>query len=139
MAEPESLQILRIVRPLSSFFVNLEKALEENPEMSLSEFCSKHPNEHPNKLLYSKGFNGLLAMGAVVLINEALKNKKDEPSINSKKLRHVRNALCHGKIEFLPSRKIRFVDEITVELLPEEIIDLAGEAWQQYVSIPIQE
>ncbi|TCJ12822.1 hypothetical protein EZJ19_11320 [Parasulfuritortus cantonensis] len=133
MTEPEILEIFRIVKPLSSVLVNIEAALKESPDMSLGEFCSAQAS-HPMNLLYSKGFSGLLAMAALVPIKQALESNKDD-TFKESPLRHARNALCHGTIEFKPTNKIKFTDYTkTVELSPKEIIDLAAKAWSQYAA-----
>ncbi len=131
MSEPEIMEIFKVVKPLSSLLVNIENQLKSRKEISLRDFCSQQQS-NPIDLLYSKGISGLLSMGALIPIKEALEASGND-SLKNSDLRIARNALCHGKIKFLDTGKIEFTDRNEVRKLDaRRIIDLAKTAWDNY-------
>ncbi len=133
MKNEDNIEISNIVRTLSSIFVNIENSLKSTPDISLQDFCEQQMH-HPNKLLYSKGFSGLITMASLVPIKQALESSGND-KFKYTHLRTARNALCHGSIEYLENGKIKFIDKIAkkeIELAPTEIIDLASDAYSEY-------
>lgn len=126
----KNIEVFKVSNSLSSLLVNIEIQLKTEPNISLADFCNNQRID-PLKLLYSHGFQSLIAISALLPLKELL-SSEDMPN-NWGKLRIARNSLCHGTYKVNDDGSIFFKDrDKELILTPSEIVELSNRAYDVY-------